>query len=154
MILASSIAPAVSNSANETKVPLQQIPKIEVVELGFEIIDSKRNISAQDYVANYFSDIPVMIEVAKCESRFRQHDKDGSVLRGIVNSSDVGVMQINEYYHLKDAKALGYDLHSIEGNTAYARYLFEKKGLSPWVHSSPCWKKTTAYSNYQELALK
>jgi hypothetical protein len=111
-------------------------------------------MTVEEYVRGYFSDIPVMIEIAKCESRFRQYDKNGEVLRGVVNSLDRGVMQINEYYHLETAEKLGYDLLTIEGNTAYARYIYEKSGVKPWVSSSPCWGKTTAYSEYKDLALK
>ncbi len=80
-----------------------------------------------------------MIKVAYCESRFRQFDKDGSLFRGIVNSSDVGVMQINTYYHEKTAKKLGLDLSTIEGNLAYAKNLYEREGTTPWMSSSPCW---------------
>lgn len=112
-------------------------------------------ITVEEYVKNYFSDIPVMVEIAKCESRFRQLDKDGEVLRGEINSLDRGVMQINEYYHNEDSAKLGFDILTIEGNTAYARYLFEKYGVRPWESSSPCWKKTTAYSQFKnELAMK
>lgn len=111
-------------------------------------------MTVEEYVRGYFSDIPVMIEIAKCESRFRQYDTNGEVLRGVVNSLDRGVMQINEYYHLETAEKLGYDILTIEGNTAYARYIFEKSGVKPWVSSSPCWGKSAAYGEYKELALK
>ena len=118
------------------------------------VIISTDNLTVKEYVNKYFSDIPVMAEVARCESQFRQHGKDGRVLSGVVNSSDKGVMQINEYYHLDKAQKLGLDLKTIEGNTAYARYLFETKGLQPWISSSKCWKKTAAYADYRtELAL-
>jgi len=50
-------------------------------------------------------------------------------------------MQINELYHADTAKALGYDIYSIDGNVAYARYLYEKQGAKPWISSSPCWAK-------------
>ena len=117
----------------------------------------KKTISVEQYVRTYFSDVPIMIEVARCESRFRQYDKSGSVLKGEQNSLDRGVMQINRYYHDDEAEALGYDLHTLEGNTAYARYLFEKFGAKPWKSSSPCWSKTAAYQDYvlsANLALK
>jgi len=113
------------------------------------------NLTPEEYVKKYFSDIPVMIEVAKCESRFRQTDKNGDTLVGVVNEFDKGVMQINEMYHEERAGKLGYDLHTIEGNTAYARYLFEKEGLRPWKSSAPCWSKTVAYADYKsDLAMK
>jgi len=114
---------------------------------------TEKNMTVEEYVKNYFSDIPVMVEVAKCESRFRQYDENGEVLRGVQNSLDRGVMQINEFYHNEDSEKLGFDILTIEGNTAYARYLFEKYGLRPWNSSSKCWGRSTAYSEYKELAI-
>lgn len=93
----------------------------------------------QEYVAEYFADEPVMIAIAQCESRFRQFDKTGSIHRGTVNRSDVGVMQINEYYHGAKADKLGIDLYTIEGNLEFARYLYEKEGTTPWLSSAKCW---------------
>lgn len=113
----------------------------------------KKSMTVEEYVRNYFSDIPVMVEIARCESRFRQHDKGGDVLRGEVNNLDRGVMQINEFYHNEDSSKLGYDILTIEGNTAYARYLFEKYGVQPWRSSIRCWGGTDAYSEYKDLAL-
>jgi hypothetical protein len=122
-----------------------------------KIVKTEKKMTVEEYVRNYFSDIPVMIEIAKCESRFRQYDKGGDVLRGEKNLLDRGVMQINEYFHNEDSEKLGYDILTLEGNTAYARYLFEKYGVKPWVSSSACWGKTVAYSKYKnslELAMK
>ena len=116
--------------------------------------DIEKSITVEEYVRNYFSDIPVMVEIAKCESRFRQHDHRGDILRGEVNNLDRGVMQINEYYHNEDSARLGYNILTIEVNTAYARYLFEKYGVQPWSSSAPCWKKTAAYSEYNALAVR
>ena len=95
----------------------------------------------EEYVRGYFADAPIMIDVARCESRFRQFDKDGSVHRGEINPKDVGVMQVNEFYHSKTADKLDLDLYTIEGNLSYAKYLFEKEGTTPWLSSSPCWGK-------------
>ncbi len=97
--------------------------------------------SPKEFVESYFADVPIMIKVAHCESRFRQYGTDGSVFRGIVNDLDVGIMQVNEYYHSSTAEKLGLDLYTIQGNVAYARYLYEKQGTAPWVSSEPCWGK-------------
>lgn len=141
-----SSLPAIAPTVIEVKETLPSENKKVSVE---------RDISVEEYVRNYFSDIPVMIEIAKCESRFRQLDKDGNVLRGVENSLDRGVMQINEYYHEEDSLKLGYEILTLEGNTAYARTLFEKYGVKPWMSSAKCWGKTVAYSQYQkELAMK
>jgi hypothetical protein len=117
-------------------------------------VPTDRNIMIEEYVRNYFSDIPVMVEIARCESRFRHYGSDGNVLRGEENSLDRGVMQINEFYHEATSSKLGYDIRTLEGNTSYARVLFEKYGVRPWVSSSKCWGKTVAYSEYEELALQ
>ena len=98
-------------------------------------------ITFEDYVRAYFKDDPILAEIAKCESTFRQFSSTGEVIKGRVNKSDVGVMQINKYYHLKSAEKLGYDLHSIEGNMSYAKWLYDREGTTPWNSSSKCWKK-------------
>lgn len=80
-----------------------------------------------------------MIDVARCESTFRQHKADGTLLRGTVNSQDVGALQINEKYHLEDSKKLGLNIHELMGNLAYGRYLYSVRGTKDWVHSKHCW---------------
>lgn len=102
------------------------------------------NVGLRQEVMNYFSDIPLMAQVSECESHFRQYNSDGSIFRGIVNNADVGVMQINEKYHLQKAKSLGYDIYTVNGNLAYARYLYDTQGAKPWISSSPCWGKFQA----------
>jgi hypothetical protein len=95
----------------------------------------------ETYVREYYKDTPILAEVARCESTFTQFSKNGKVMRGIENSADVGLMQINEYYHAESAKKFGYNIYSVEGNLAYAKYLYDKKGTAPWSASSPCWGK-------------
>lgn len=93
----------------------------------------------EEYAREYFHDTPILAEVARCESTFRHFGKDGYVLRGLVDKRDVGLMQINEGYHLDTANKLGTDIYTIEGNMEYAKVLYQKFGLSPWKASSKCW---------------
>ncbi len=104
-------------------------------------LKGKASPEVESKVREYFKDIPIMIEVARCESTFTQFDKDGSVHRGVVNDADVGVMQVNEHYHLNTALKKGIDIHTLEGNLQYARDLYQKEGTVPWNSSSPCWGK-------------
>ena len=97
--------------------------------------------SVQQFARTYFADIPIMIDIARCESKCRQFDADGNVLRGKVNTGDIGLMQINEGYHSEAAAKLGVDINTIEGNAAYARYLYNREGTQPWISSSKCWGK-------------
>lgn len=95
-------------------------------------------------VRSYFSDIPVMIQIARCESTFRHTLADGTVLRGKVDSADVGVMQINTRYHAQTAHTLGLDLTDMHDNMKYARDLYQKQGTKPWTASAACWSSTIA----------
>ncbi len=103
-----------------------------------EVLDTER------IVRSYFRDIPVMAEIARCESTFRHTLPDGTVLTGRVDSDDTGVMQINRRYHGEKAAALKLDLNDIYHNMAYARYLYETQGVQPWSASAPCWNKSVA----------
>ena len=103
--------------------------------------------TVQETVAAYFADAPIMIAISSCESHFRQYDVSGAVSRGEQNHQDVGVMQINEHYHLDVSKKLGYDIYTTEGNMAYARFLYEREGVAPWMSSAPCWQRSAAARN-------
>ncbi|MBC7981606.1 hypothetical protein H7X65_00850 [Candidatus Parcubacteria bacterium] len=110
-------------------------------------IKTKTNSGVASKVKVYFSDAPIMQKIAYCESRNRQYSKDGSTLRGVVNSRDVGIFQVNEKYHLSDSKKMGIDIHTVDGNLEYARHLYESQGTQPWSSSRPCW------GNYEKLAI-
>lgn len=97
-------------------------------------------VTLEGYVRNYFIETPILADIAKCESMFRQFNTDGSVLRGRVNKSDVGLLQINEAYHEEKAVELGLDLETVDGNLAYAQYLYDHEGTRPWNASKKCWK--------------
>lgn len=111
-------------------------PVIEASQITRTVNDRK---AVEGIVRNKFSNSPILVEIARCESEFRQFDEKGHILRGIVNNADVGVMQINEKYHADKAKELGIDIYDIDGNLEFAKYLYKKYGTSPWVSSKPCW---------------
>lgn len=110
-------------------------------EEALAMSDTERAVRA------YFVDTPALVEVARCESSFRHVDANGDLLRGKVNKSDVGVMQINEYYHDESAQRFGYDIKTLSGNMAFAQYLYGKYGTEPWSASSKCWKAAVAKIN-------
>ena len=97
--------------------------------------------NVEKYVHDYFADIPILANIARCESHFRHVNKDGVVLRGRKDRDDIGVMQINRRYHADTAEKLELDIFRLEDNVAYARYLYEKQGAKPWMSSSACWAK-------------
>jgi hypothetical protein len=92
-------------------------------------------------VREYFADIPVMIEIARCESKFRQFTDSGNVLRGGVGGQMVGVYQFFDRYHESPADDLGFDIETMEGNLAYARHVYDLEGTDPWSAARNCWEQ-------------
>jgi hypothetical protein len=115
-------------------------------ELAAQATSVAKYYDVESRVREYFSDIPMMAEVARCESTFRHTHADGRVLRGYVDNRDTGVMQINTFYHLATAEAMGLDVENFYDNLAYARHLYERQGLQPWNASRPCWGNQLAYN--------
>lgn len=108
--------------------------KVALSETNIELIIRER-----------FKDNPVMIDIARCESQFRQFNNDGQVLKNPTSSAK-GVFQIMESLHSAPAARLGFDILTVEGNIGYAEYLLKKEGTRPWNASAKCWNKTLAYS--------
>jgi hypothetical protein len=94
-------------------------------------------------VREFFKDTPVMVEIARCESNFRQFTDGGNVLRGGDSGGMVGVFQFFESIHAPIAKKLGYDLETLEGNLAYAKHVYKNEGTVPWNPAKHCWGITT-----------
>ena len=128
-----TVANPLGMSLNFPMATTTQVTEVHEVKTAFA------PITIETYVRNYFSDTPILAEVARCESAFRQFDSKGNPIRGIENASDVGMMQINEYYHGERAEKLGHDLDTLEGNLAFAKFLYKKQGTAPWSASRPCW---------------
>lgn len=106
--------------------------------------------TVEEYVRDYFADEPIMIEIAKCESQFRQYGRDGQVLKNSEGSSAIGLFQIMSSIHADFADdKLGLDVYSLQGNAAYARYIFDRQGTRPWDASKACWSKSKAYKDMQ-----
>ena len=127
-------------SANVANASIQSVPK--------EAFGPKSQ-SVEEFVREYFASEPVLIEIARCESQFRQYDEKGAVLRGEVVSDDIGIMQINDHFHGDTAKKMGFNIRTIEGNLAYAKMLYDKQGIAPWSASKKCWSVV-----HKELAQK
>ena len=84
---------------------------------------------------------PVLQRIEKCESTNTQVNKDGQVLVHVNKdgSYDIGFAQINSIWNAEATK-LGYDLTKEKDNKAFALYLFDTKGSSPWSSSEKCWQ--------------
>ncbi len=133
---AMAVMPAITaGNAPETQA---EVTSYEAVKSeNYQPISDPENV--ERFIADYFADIPVMTKIAYCESRNRHLDKNSQILKGESTPLDRGVMQINLHFHQATAEKMGLDLHDLDDNVAYARYLYEKQGVKPWMASSKCW---------------
>lgn len=137
--------PTVNATATNSSVPSVQSLHDPTIVDGVALIAPAGNANAVEMrVREYFKETPILAEIARCESQFRHTGNNGEIIKGIVNKSDIGVMQINEYYHFDEALKLGFDLKTLRGNMAFAKRLYEKQGTAPWQSSAECWEKSKA----------
>ena len=109
------------------------------------------NAGLEAQVRDYFADIPVMIEIARCESEFHQYGKGGRPLHGGTGTM-IGLYQISEILHREVADDFDWDIDTPEGNMSYARYLYENRGTAPWLDSKPCWNAPASAARYKAAA--
>ena len=100
-------------------------------------------VAAEKKVREFFKATPAMVEIARCESKFRQYTDSGNPLR---SNGMIGVFQFYESIHAPGAKALGLDLATLDGNLGYAKHVYETEGTTPWNGSRFCWE-TASYPN-------
>ena len=96
----------------------------------------------------------VLLDIAYCESGSNQKaiGYNYRYVNGkrVISSRDIGLFQINEYYHAKSAKALGMDIYTQSGNTAYALYLYKRNGTRDWNASRHCWSNIKTWKARQK----
>ena len=125
---------SLANATTSTTTDIDQaIPAVQETTMDRSAVES--------YLKKEYSDTPILLAIAQCESNFQQFNADGTVVRGKVDSHDIGVMHINETYWLPKSKSLGDNIYTIEGNVAYAKYLYAKEGTDPWSSSQKCWSQ-------------
>jgi len=73
--------------------------------------------------------------ISYCETTVHHTTPDGGTIRGVVDSDDTGLFQINKRYHLADATRMGFSLEELTGNIRYATALFRNQGATPWKWS-------------------
>lgn len=107
-------------------------PEIETKEVVVEVVSETEQQKVERLIREEFVDAPIMVEVARCESRFK--NVPGEL------SDDFGPFQINQV-HLPELKTLGLDRSKIEDNIRFARILYNRNGLKDWENSRHCWSK-------------
>lgn len=84
---------------------------------------------------------PILEKICQAESGGRQFNKNGDVLRGAVNKSDIGYCQLQETIWNDKARKMGYDIYTEQGNKDMALWIFNHYGSEPWYLSKKNWNK-------------
>jgi hypothetical protein len=131
---------------NMSPVTVSPVSELAVVTPSAQVISETIPELITERADTFGVSKDLALAIAFCESTTRQYDEnnlaaDGTpkVLRGVVNSADVGIFQINEKYHLERSQSLGYDIYIPEGNIDYAMSLLKEEGSKHWKASEPCW---------------
>lgn len=83
---------------------------------------------------------PILQRICKAESGNRQFNIKGDVLRNSKTPSDIGFCQIHETIWNDQARKMGLDIYTEEGNKQMAVWIFENYGTEPWNASKANWK--------------
>ena len=143
--------PAIADeSLSVPSVPPRNI-SIKAIETMFAVSPSSPEVDPE-YVKRlalvYFADIPVMIAICECESKFEHYRPDGTLnvnrmvtKKGKRVSSASGACQITYLSHYNAwAESEETNITTIEGNFAFARKMYKESGTSPWIESkASCW---------------
>lgn len=124
-------------TAHEQKLMPKSASAAEL--MSYPLLEAKKGYSD---ALQMKKNIPIVLEyIAACESGGRQFHDNGNVVRGEINSQDVGKYQINISYWKPEAEKQGYDIFTEEGNEDMALFLFGKYSAEPWESSKSCWEK-------------
>jgi len=83
-------------------------------------------------IRQVFPGANVMIDIARCESGLKQYKENFNVVRGGLGGNYIGIFQLAES-HAENARNLGLDIYSVDGNIGYAKVLYDAQGTQPWV---------------------
>lgn len=124
----------------QAEMIVYQAPTIEIEqpkEVRIEVVYTEDRIIEK--ITQAFLDAPIMIEVARCESRFKTTAHNTTLNED--GTTDGGIFQLNSV-HDQELTALGLDKFDPEDNIKFARILYDRSGLQPWKSSEKCWSKT------------
>lgn len=123
-MLLSIASVALANTKTDTIVYVKPV----IVE---EVKPETETERIERLIREAFEDAPIMIDVARCESGFRNVPS---------KTGDWGPFQVNQV-HTKRLQELGLDRTKIEDNIKYARMLYDESGTRHWYMSKHCWSK-------------
>ena len=111
-------------------VPLNQL-KVEIPLKKVETL----NETIERLARKYHQSVKVAKAIIHCESKGKQSARNYQAVVGV----DIGMWQLNSYYHSKSAARMGFDIYKSADNLEYGFVLLSEQGLLPWSASKYCW---------------
>ncbi len=134
--LALLVAPL--NPSYDSPAPLP-VSAFDIADKEFARTDMVSTTTAKMAIEEVFGSDTPMVAVAECESRLLQFDKPNHPTKN-PTSSAYGLFQVMKSIHNDTALDMDMNIYTLKGNILYAKYLYDKEGLTPWISSSNCWK--------------
>jgi len=98
------------------------------------VIDYKDTLAS--LAKKYAINANLASNIIECESQWHPHATGTMAYVGI----DVGLWQINTYFHSKTATKMGLDIYNPVDNLEYGVWLLSKYGTQPWSATRKCWE--------------
>ncbi len=117
--------------------PIAQLtPETPPIASTTPVVINRDPLLAKIAIQKRFGTSTPMLAIAQCESKMRQFLPSGEVL--VSPTHDYGLFQIN-HIHIEEAKKLGIDIMTFEGNIDFAEYLYNQSNVKSWYMSQHCW---------------
>ncbi|MFA5172960.1 MAG: hypothetical protein WC435_00960 [Candidatus Paceibacterota bacterium] len=114
----------------QSKTGWREDTKVNLTEKSLKYAFFLRDTAMKEGLGE--KDLILLGKAAETESGWKQYDENGNVLRGENNPRVVGIFQICEDSHKREAKKMGLDIMTPKGNIKYAVFLYKKERLRPW----------------------
>ena len=144
------------SASNETIEPVPvavtpSVPKTKPVATSTPSLSSSdlRGL-ASSTAAKYGLDPVLVQKIIGCESQWKATNVHPNVRAGTTTpwSYDIGLLQINDYYHETEWEAQGLDMKNPKDNLEFGLKMMQQQGTQPWNASKNCWLKGDTSAGY------
>lgn len=80
-------------------------------------------------------------KISLCEDKGNPYSTHANKHGTTTWSTDIGPLQINDYYHESEMKAEGLNISKPLDNLKFGLEMMSKQGTTPWNWSKYCWNK-------------
>lgn len=79
-------------------------------------------------------------KISLCEDQGNPYNTHANKHEGVTWSTDIGPLQINDYYNESAMKKQGLDISKPLDNLNFGLQMLKEQGTQPWKASEQCWK--------------